>query len=94
MFVNDPSELALPPKQISVVELEEPRDYHEFFWEEAIERGRYTGRPDRGYTQVCRLDSHGEHVTMARDCPHFDLEDEMGRRINPGWTVQQNGSVT
>jgi hypothetical protein len=92
-YVNDPSELALLPELVSDIPVEEPRDYHEFFWDEAVERGRYASGYERAYTQVCRFDDNGEHITMAKDCPHFELEDETGKMIREGWTVQQNVPV-
>ncbi len=91
MYVNDPNELTLRPKLLVEVADEEPRDYHEFFWDEAVQRGRHLSPERQPHTQVCRFDGAGEHVTMAKDCPHFEMEDEMGRRIATGWTVQHNG---
>lgn len=92
-YVNDPSELALLPELVSDIPVEAVRDYHEFFYDEAVERGRYTSDYERAYTQVCRFDENGDHVMMAKDCPHFEAEDEMGKVIRKGWTVQQNGPV-
>lgn len=37
---------------------------------------------------ICRFDEAGNHTFMGRACPHFDMEDEMGRTIRPGWTAQ------
>jgi len=89
-YVNDPSELALLPEKISVVEEEEPRDYHEFFYDDIpAEGGRYAGSPEMLYTEVtCHFNELGEHIYMSPKCPHFDMEDEEGRRVNPSWTVQ------
>lgn len=94
MYINDPFDKMIPPKleNSEEIDLEEgPRDYHEFFWDEAIERGRYIERaPGKTlYTEICRFDSQGNHLTMAKNCPHFDPEDEEGRKIRTDWTVQQ-----
>lgn len=93
MYLTDPFDHMLPPvlENSDELDLEEgPRDYHEFFWDEAVERGQYIPRaPGKTlHTEICRFNSSGEHTTMARNCPHFDLEDEEGKRIRQGWTVQ------
>lgn len=90
MYLPDPEQLMLKPR-ILEGELdvdEEPRDYHEFFWDEAVERGRQIGPSQRLHTQVCRFDQNGIHITMAAGCPHFEMEDETGRNIQRGWTAQ------
>lgn len=88
MWVNDPSEKALVPERFDEIADDEPRDYHEFFWDEGIQRGRFVSWQPRIHTQVCRFDGNGGHVSMAQDCPHFEVEDEMGRNIPSNWTVQ------
>ena len=89
MYVNEPSELALLPELKEEIDFEEPRDYHEFFWDDQPgDPGKYAAWHRGIHTQVCRFDPEGNHVTMARDCPHFELEDEEGKRIQEGWTVQ------
>lgn len=88
-YVYDPIALVQHPtiKQAEGLP-DEPRDYHEFFWEEAIERGRHVQGRERLYTEVCRFDENGDHTVMAKNCPHFDSEDEEGKITRPGWTVQ------
>jgi hypothetical protein len=93
MYIGDPTELMLPPKLVQDIDLSEPRDYHEFFWDEAVQRGQYAGPAGRAHTQVCRFDDQGDHVTMAKDCPHYEVEDEMGKHIPRGWTVQVNAQT-
>lgn len=89
MYVNDPNELATLPEVKREVAFEEPRDYHEFFFDDRPKPGSKFAEDHWGiHSQVCRFDSEGNHVAMAHDCPHFDLEDEQGRRIQKGWTVQ------
>jgi hypothetical protein len=88
MYGYDPFELAQPPELIKEEPEEEIRDYHDLFWEEAIERGRYVSGDEFLHTQICRFNKDGEHITMAKDCPHFNIDDEEGKRIKPGWTVQ------
>lgn len=36
----------------------------------------------------CRFNGAGEHTYMDEHCPHYDVTDEQGPRIRPGWTVQ------
>lgn len=91
MYLHDPVALVQHPTLAETEEevFEEPRDYHEFFWDEAVQRGRsISGISERLYTQVCKFDEDGNHTVMARNCPHFDLEDEEGKRIQRGWTAQ------
>lgn len=88
MYVLDPSEKALLPQKIAEEPDEEPVDPRSFFWEEAVERGRYLSGYERMYTQICVFGPDGDHVAMAPDCPHFDQEDEMGKITAKGWTVQ------
>jgi hypothetical protein len=88
-WVEDPWEKTLPPKLAEIENLdEEPSDPKEKFWEEAVERGSYVGPPQRLYTEVCRFGPDGEHTSMAKNCPHFEYEDEMGKNIRKGWTSQ------
>lgn len=91
-YVNDPSELALLPElENTDLDLDEPEDYHDKFWEEYQPSGRPVGYQPLIHTQVCRFNPKtGEHTQMAKDCPHFDTEDQEGQRINPSWTVQQS----
>lgn len=89
MYVNDPFDKMIPPALEQAEELlEEPRDYHEFFWDEAIERGRHAQRMLGAQVQICRFDSSGNHLAMAKNCPHFDSDDEQGRKVRTDWTVQ------
>lgn len=90
MYVNDPNELAELPARITDVELEEPRDYHEFFWDDTRNPNYGRGADNHWgiHTQVCRFNERGEHIGMAQDCPHFDIADEEGKKIQEGWTVQ------
>lgn len=43
------------------------------------------------FADLCVFDETGQHVYIGQHCPHFDVVDEMGLRIKPGWTVQENG---
>lgn len=90
-YINDPYELMLEPQLISEIEFEEPRDYHEFFYDDLPEPGSKYTEWHRGiHSSICVFDEHGQHVYMSDDCPHFESEDEEGKRIKQGWTVQQN----
>lgn len=91
MYVNDPSEKALLPEIFKPAEdiLEEPRHYSEFFYDDQPEPGmRMAGYSHGLHTQICRFDQEGNHVTMAKDCTHFDQADEEGPKIQKGWTAQ------
>jgi hypothetical protein len=89
VYVNDPSDLALLPEVKQDIILEEPRDYHEFFYDDQPPHSRRFSEDHRGiYTQICRFDQEGNHVTMAKDCPHFVQSDEEGQKIQKGWTAQ------
>lgn len=92
MYVSDPHELAYLPEVKQEIEFAEPRDYHEFFYDDqqGLNLGTTTGDHLGIHTQICRFDSEGNHVYMAKDCPHFNIEDEMGKTIQQGWTVQSN----
>lgn len=90
-MINDPFELAEPPSlEDSEVYEDEPEDYHDKFWEEFQPGVRHVSYEPPIYTQVCRFDFEGNHVEMAKGCPHYDAVDEEGPRIVPGWTVQSN----
>lgn len=94
-YVNDPSELALLPiPESEIYEDEEPRDYHEYFHDDVPPAGyAQTGYPEFLYTEVtCHFNELGEHTYMSRNCPHFDMEDQEGRRIRKNWTVQMGWS--
>lgn len=91
MYVSDPTDLMRAPVHEQGEEDIEPRDYHDFFHDDRPALGqKFTGRPDNLHTEVCRLNPDGTHITMAEHCPHFSTEDEMGRPVTPGWTIQQN----
>jgi hypothetical protein len=90
-MINDPFELTHPPSlEDSEVYEDEPVDYHDRFWDDISLGGRQVGHEPPIYTQVCRFDTEGNHVEMARGCPHYDASDEEGPRVSPGWTVQSN----
>ena len=94
MYVNNPDEKAMLPEldKASIIEqlMEEPPDPREAFWEEAskVDSARSVDYHGAIHAQVCRFNSRGEHVIMARDCPHFETEDEEGKTIQKGWTAQ------
>lgn len=90
-YVNDPSELALLPlPESQIYEDEEPRDYHEFFYDDQPPSNfRQVGYPEYLHTEVtCHFNGQGEHTYMSPNCPHFDEYDQEGRRIRENWTVQ------
>lgn len=91
-YINDPFELAVPPKlQDSEIDFEEePRDYHDFFYDDIHISPDNTLYHSGIYTEACRFDEVGEHTYIAKNCPHFDAANEEGPRIRQGWTIQQN----
>lgn len=95
MYLQDPHDKALLPELESAsLEdlLEEPRDYHEFFWDDTpLDSGRQIGYHHPIHAQVCRFNGRGEHIVMARNCPHFEMEDQEGKTIQKGWTAQSKG---
>lgn len=88
-YVDDPYALARQPELISDESLfREPRDYHEFFWDDQqMQETRYAESDMGIHTDICVF-RDGHHVYMADGCPHFEPEDEQGRIIRQGWTVQ------
>lgn len=45
--------------------------------------------PDRMATVLTCVYTNGRHEMPPKSwCPHFNVEDETGFRINPAWTVQ------
>jgi len=88
-YVNDPWDKTLPPVIEQAEDLfEEPRDYHEFFYDDLPpSSNRELGYQHGLQSEVCRF-KDGKHITMAPNCPHFDEYDEMGRKIREGWVAQ------
>lgn len=89
MYVSDPFDKIFPPHLIdNPIEDDEPRDYHDFFWDDITQGSNHIQGSRRTlHTQVCKF-VDGVHTQMARDCPHFNMEDEEGRLIQKGWTAQ------
>jgi hypothetical protein len=84
---------ALPQREQQEIELEEPQDPENEFWEEAgdaVSGGYNAGYHQPFHVDVCHFDEAGEHTHIADKCPHFNAEDEEGPRIRQGWTIQQN----
>lgn len=93
MYLNDPFDLTLQP-QIEgwdkVEEEEQGPDYQEIFNAESHFRPGTLPYHNNFAVEICRFDNQGNHLTMAKNCPHYEGSDEEGPRIRPGWTVQQN----
>lgn len=90
-MINDPNELALLPEREQTEQLfDEPRPYKDFFYDDqAPPSTRETGYHRGIHTEVCRFNGKGEHTYIAEHCPHDNIEDEQGRVMPEGWTVQQ-----
>jgi hypothetical protein len=60
-----------------------------YFHQETAPASRnYPGHQHSIAVSRCRFNGAGEHTYMAEKCPHYDVTDEQGPRIRPGWTVQ------
>lgn len=92
MYVNDPFDLTVPPSIESNIEIEEPRDSKDFFWDDVVYWPDTVSYHQGLHTDICRFDEAGNHTQMSKKCPHFDPEDEEGRRITKGWTAQSSGN--
>jgi hypothetical protein len=89
-WLTDPYQLAQPPTvEQTEVEIEEPPSNEEIFHESIRHYPDTVGHGFGFHTEVCRFDESGNHTAMADNCPHFNAEDETGKQIQPGWTVQQ-----
>jgi len=88
-MINDPFELMLGVKPPQQPEPEDPADERRKLFHSQI---RYhpddTGYQHNLATDICRFDERGQHVQMAKNCPHYAQQDEEGPRIQQGWTVQ------
>lgn len=90
-WLPDPFQLAQPPTIEGIEEMEEeaPPTPDEVFHSQFSHRPDDTSYHASFAVDTCRFDESGEHIQMARNCPHFDSHDEEGPRIIPGWTVQR-----
>lgn len=93
MYINDPFDLTLLPK-LEGEEIEEeeerPPTNEEIFYTESRFRPGTLPYHNNFAVDVCRFDEQGHHTTMAKNCPHYESEDEEGQRVKTGWTVQMN----
>lgn len=91
-WLTDPYQLAQPPSVEEDIEPEEPPGPDYYFWDEGRDSliSPDTVSHHQGiHVDTCRFDDEGNHTQMAKHCPHFNQEDEEGKRIMTGWTVQQ-----
>lgn len=90
MSVNDFTELMLGVRQ-----QEEPEPEDPFEARRRVFHSQIRSRPDdTGYhnsfaVDICKFDERGKHVQTAKKCPHYDITDEEGPRVRPGWTAQR-----
>jgi hypothetical protein len=90
MYLEDPWDKILAPFKLPEEQEPDPRmDPVSVFWEEAASTfaGKDVSPRERLHAQVCRFEN-GLHTQMAKDCPHFDTEDELGKITAKGWTSQ------
>lgn len=89
-WLTDPFQLAQPPTvEEQEIELEVPPSNEEIFHESIRHYPDTVGHDHGIHIQVCRFDELGNHTSIAENCPHFSIEDEQGKQIQPGWTAQQ-----
>lgn len=90
MYVNDPFELAQLPvrEEDQFAEEDEGPSLEDIFFEHHVIPHSSVGFDIGAHTGVCRLDGDGNHTYMDKNCQHFEAEDEEGKRIAKGWTVQ------
>lgn len=86
MYLEDP--LAVP--QAFVPKVEAP-DFRSEFWRETPDLRPTQGHDRPATLRIC-VYKDGRHEMPPKSwCPHFEREDEVGKRIRPDWTVQQDG---
>lgn len=85
MFLDDP--LSVPQ---AFVPKEPVYDFRNEFYAELPDMRPQEGRENPGTMNICRY-LNGRHERPPRSfCPHFNTHDEMGPRIRPDWTIQED----
>lgn len=83
MYLDDPFSVPHPytPKPPEY-------DFRDEFWAQAPDMRPTEQNENTGTVYVCRyLD--GKHEAPPKPwCPHYNREDETGKRVRPEWTVQ------
>lgn len=85
-MLDDPLSVPQPyrPKQ-------QEYDFRSEFWRELPDMRPQEGRENPGTMYICKY-LNGRHEMPPKPwCPHYDQEDETGKRVRPEWTVQQDG---
>lgn len=85
MYLDDP--LAVPRPYAPKAQ---EYDFRGEFWRESPNMRPTEGRENPGTTAVCRYLNGRHEMPPQRWCPHFEREDETGKRVRPDWTVQQD----
>lgn len=86
MYLDDPLGVPRPfqPKP-------QEYDFRTEFWKQAPDMRPTEGRENPGTMNICRF-LNGRHEMPPKPwCPHYEHEDETGKRIRPDWTVQKDG---
>lgn len=89
-MLDDPLSFARPYKP----QKQEP-DFRQAFWQEAptlrpTRQNPHERNENPGTMYVCRY-LNGRHEMPPKPwCPHFEHEDETGKRVRPDWTVQED----
>lgn len=66
-------------------------DFRQEFYKELPDMRPQERNENPGTSYICRY-LNGRHEMPPKPwCPHFNVEDETGKRIRPDWTVQQDG---
>lgn len=84
-MLDDPLSVAQPfrPRK------QEP-DFRNDFWRQVPDMRPQEGRENPGTVYICRY-LNGRHEMPPKPwCPHYNQEDETGKRVRPNWTVQRD----
>lgn len=85
-YLAEPPTIFQAPDEEEELTPEEVRE--EIFYSHVRTRADSTGYHQSAALDVCRF-VDGNHFP-GRRCPHYDVEDEEGMKINPAWTAQMN----
>ena len=91
-WLPDYEDLAKPPTVYQAPEEEEeltPEEIREeIFYSHTRYRPDTTSYQQHAAVDICRFQD-GQHYG-GKNCPHYDIEDEEGMKINPRWTAQMS----
>lgn len=65
-------------------------DFRREFYGELPDMRPQEGRENPGTVYICKYLNGRHEKPIAPWCPHYNHEDETGKRIRPDWTVQDD----